>query len=232
MVGARRLLCWAFFLELLVAGRGAWAGERPEELLRAKFDGLGGLKADATLKEALAYFSEHYHVPIEIDEAGFRYAGIPDVATLPVKSRPTGTIHAGFGLQLLLDTIEPDAKFMVRGNKVVIVPGKPSFPDAGKKSRLARVLTRKTTDFKDGLEESTLERALYQLSHQGKLFPVLVRGRPFGRDVLEDKVRLPKLAQIPLGEALQQLLNQIGATYTVCEDFVLIVPSPKKAQTN
>jgi hypothetical protein len=228
MTFTRRIGLPVLAISLGLAAPATRAADKPENILRTQFGGLAGLQAHPTLNQALAYFSEHHQLTLQVDDKAFRKLGVTELGSQLVECQPVGHVPVGFALQLILDTLRPDVTYKVQGDRVLIVPGKPVYKDEHRTSRYARLLTKPAPEYKDGLPETTLEKALTDLSQDGMFLPILIRHRPFGRDILAQKVTLPKLARATVGDVLRRLLRQADATYLVCNDYVLVVPAAGK----
>jgi hypothetical protein len=222
-----------------IAELGKWLGYPTDKF-------ASGVKAGTPLKEALARLVElHPYLPpgkdegrrvrVEVDVAAFRKAGFPDVESLPVQLPPVQNVRLGQALQGILDELEPPAVFTVRKDVVLIVPGKPPMPiDLSTKTReggeLAERLKEPTEQYKDGLSEMTLQRALDRIGQDHRLVIAIYR-RGFkdeGRkNVGETRVSLAPTPKAPLAQVLQQLLKPAGATYVVQDGFLLIIPTKK-----
>ena len=115
--------------------------------------------------------------------------------------------------------------FVVKGEKVVLSPGKRSRPvDLSKTSPVAKLLNVQTDRFKKGLPDVRLRDAV-DFMREGLKLPIVVdlgSFRAAGKDTNDLQTRLAATPMTTAGEALKQILKPLSATYVVRGDHILI----------
>lgn len=199
-------------------------------LLNAATDSLSkGIPADTPLQEAIVLVGLRCKVKIEIDTAAFQKAGVKEIGAAQVRLDPVSGIPLELALQLLLDALPTDATFKTKDTKILIIPGTRVFKDQSTTSRFARRLRTLTDDYKEGVAEMPFLEALATFRTRSEL-PLWVRARGFpeGWEGLKmQKVKLPGATGIFFGDVLKRLLAQVGATYIVRNEYILIVAKGK-----
>jgi hypothetical protein len=225
-------------LVLLAFSAGAaWPAEL-DQLLKSPTDKLRlGIDPRTPLKDALAKVGKLHEIKIDVDTAAFAKEGLRDIEELPCELFPLKAIPLGVLLQFLLDSLDADAVYEVRKDRLVIVPGKPKPPvderDTDIAKKLAERLAAPTDKLRPGIDPGTT--LITALEAIGKLHGVqiIVHKRSFrGKGNVEERVvGLSPVIRTPLRKILQDVLDEAGMTYVIQNGgYVLVVPKAPKQE--
>jgi hypothetical protein len=235
----------AFPTTILIDPEGKLVGHAGEEQLEAKLPPLPMSVRIAraldrnvrpfrlegkTLEGAVHFLSRLSHVPIRLDQDSLKAAGVASNAQLPLEMTASITLRSVLNLLLEADglTYEQDDKgLVIRARKPgESPPQRLSEPQRAIVKRIEKALDQKMSfDFKD----KTLEEvARFFDNHTDETFVLDPRDRRAGR--LDPKTQVNGSAKdIPLREALQKLLEPIGAYYTIRDEVIVFSVKPKAA---
>lgn len=232
----------AFPTTLLIDPEGKLVGEAGEEELEKKLPPLPmsvrvakaldrsisfGIE-DANLAGVCQILSRVGRVPIRLDRANLKAAGVRLDSPVPLKL--TGSLSLRSWLALLLEadglTHEQDEEgLVIRRRKPGTPDASPSVIQRRAAQRIEKLLDQKFSfDFK---EKSLSEAAAFFEDKTGETFVLSPRDRKAGR--LDPKTALTGSAKdVPLREALKQLLGPIGVDYTIRAEAVVLTAKAKE----
>jgi hypothetical protein len=222
------------FLPLLLLAVTALDPTTPAELahlLNTPTESLSkGIAQGTPLQEALALLSLRCKVKIEIDTVEFQKTGVKNIGEEKVQLAPMSGIPLELGLQFVLDSLPGNVTFKTKDTRIIIIPGTRIFKDQSSTSRFVAQLRKQTEEYKEGMEEMAFLEALELLRGRCEL-SLWVRGKGFPmawEELKNKKVKLPKIAKATFGDILKRLLSQVGATYIVRNEYILIVAAKGK----
>jgi hypothetical protein len=167
-------------------------------------------------------FSRYSRIPIEFDEAALKEAGVAPGTKIPLKL--AGGLSLRSWLELVLDPLGLEAKPGDDGLVIVKATNDPARrepSDVQKQSnrRIEEKLSGKASfDFKDATLESVAQHFEGQTGENFVLDPA---ARMANRIDPEAKVS-GSAKDVPLGEALDELLKPLGLKSVVRDEVVLI----------
>jgi hypothetical protein len=189
------------------------------------------LSKGESLKETLAFLGARYDLEIRIDEAAFQRTRKQNIGeTRPTLQLPAHGLSLGGVLHVLADQV--DAGVEIRKGAAWIVPlTKPeglakSLPRAFKSFR--RRVTAESVTLEHGVPKgTTLSAALRTLTDRTEL-SLFLDAKAFERAGMKNPekqpVQLAAQKEVPLTSVLQTLLDQVGATFVLRDEIVLVVP--------
>jgi hypothetical protein len=190
-----------------------------------------------TLNDIMMTYKKQYNIPIAIQYSAFGNDKRHVQLDMPLKRIETSDnyIPRGLALQLYLDNFRSDLTYHVENGTVWIIPGKATLSDESSRSELGSVLkkTKPKYDDKLNLEEtnriqippSDLLGALYFFGESDRgNFRVFARERNLPRNIMQRQIKIPSYADKNYDTILRQLLDQVNATYIVCDGAVIVVP--------
>jgi thiol-disulfide isomerase/thioredoxin len=183
--------------------------------------GMNGGRLASTIK----FLSEETRVPIKLDDAVLKAAGIhPDASTHLTIS---GSLSLRSWLDLLLDPLGMEAVLGADG--LTIVPARPdktrelSEPQKRCAARIEQVMKQTVSfDFKDA---TLTQVAAHFEGKAGENFVLDPKGRQNGA-INPDATVTGAAQNIPLRQALEQLLKPLGLVPVVKDEVVVIARAP------
>jgi hypothetical protein len=232
----------AFPTTLLIDPDGKLVGEAGEEQLEGKLPPLPAAVRvaraldrnvpvnldDATLDAGTAWLARVARLPIRLDRASLKQAGVTPETRVPLKVVGMLSLRSALGLFLEAEglTYEPDGKgLVIRGPK----PGAPRPKDTSDfqrncARRIEKALDEKVSfDFKD---KPLAEVAQFFEKLTKENFVLDPVARKAGRLDLKTPVS-GSAKDVPLREALQKLVGPAGMTFTVRDEVVVLTAKPK-----
>lgn len=183
------------------------------------------------LTDALKALNIRFDLDLRLDEAAFRTAGKPGVGRAKVEY-PDLDVSFHTLMQVLLDQI--DGRLEIRGGTIWILP-------AVKPQCLAERLYRAPRHFKEQFDEPVtregvkgkkpLSEVLQLLEDEFEL-TFLLDTRSFERtgvkDIAKRPVRFTAWNNVRLGDVVEDVLRQAGATFVLRDrGLVVVIPVPK-----
>jgi hypothetical protein len=243
---------WAIGLLILVPGLQVQAQDTPADegkkgarlILLDKLDRPitldRGIDANTPLKDVLEFLQDRYEIKFGIDPAWKK------LLKYPVEDQPTKLPRIrGVRLATVLDVLlmQVNGDFEIRNDVIVVVPNlqrkkkieRPS--DRQKKVEEAlRAKLRKRVDLEKGIESNTPFKDV--MAHVASLYDlnIVIDTLAFRietkTDLVDDRpVRLRKMSDVSLENILRTNLKQVGGSYEIRDNLILIVPPRKNEQS-
>jgi hypothetical protein len=214
---------------LVLGGLAAQAPAQVLQTLRTQTTVFKDNVADVKVKDVLEFLAVKHKLKAEVNKAAFRAANpdSPDVLDVQVNLPRLPSIRVSTVLQLVLD--EAGATFIVKGDRIVIIPGETAILDESRTSPLTAKMRQPIKGFKAIDGEIKLGEVLDFFQERSQV-PLIVYRRAFraanpeAADIRETAIKGLKPDNAPLAVWLRQVLAAADATFVIRADHVLIVP--------